>query len=286
MVIIVYKFFFVWLLLLSIFSDVFAVDTVFDDVELRKTLEEKLDSLNRENQFPDISLLYDQLERKQTSVALSKTKTKSLSLSDLYKKSCSGVLMIARGYKSKSTNKWQTSIASGFIINKQGIAVTNYHVMEPARGSVMAAMTLDKKVYPVLEILAADKAKDVAIIKLKGDNFEPLSFSTANEVGKEIAVISHPDGRFYSLSTGIISRHYIDYDKDMKAHRFAVSADFAKGSSGGPVLDNKGNVVGMVSSTRSIYYNQTSGVDENLQMVIKNCVPAQSILQLMKDSKK
>ena len=286
MVIIVYKVFSVWLLLFSI--NLYAIDKneIIDDAELRKILEEKIDSLNKEKQFPDISLLYDQLERKSTQVPLSKLKTKTLQINKLYRECRSSVLMLVRGYKSKSNNKWQTSIASGFIINKAGVAVTNYHVMEPARGSIMAVMTLDKKVYPVLEILAADKAKDIAVIKLKGDNFEPLALSTANEVGSTVAVISHPDGRFYSLSTGIITRHYIDYEKNFKAHRFATTTDFAKGSSGAPVLDLKGNVVGMVSSTRSIYYNQTSGLDENLQMVIKNCVPVQSILQLIKDEKK
>ena len=286
MVIIVYKVFFIWLLFSAIIVNALDKADVIDDVELRKVFEEKIEVLNNEKVFPDISLLYDQLERKHVKVDLIKLKTKNLQLNDLYSKVKPGVLMIARGYKSKSSKTWQTSIACGFIIHKSGIAVTNYHVMEPARGSVMAAMTLDKKVYPIVEVLAADKSMDIAVIKLKGNDFNPLPLSSNNEVGSKVALISHPDGRFYTLSTGIINRHYIDYAKDGKAHRFTISADFAKGSSGAPVLDSKGNVVGMVSSTRSIYYNQSNGVDQNLQMVIKNCVPSQSIQKLLKDSGK
>ena len=286
MVINVYKVFFILLLLFEI--NLLAIDKneVLDDTRLRGVFEEKINKLSKEKQFPDISLLYDQLERKSCSANLLKVNTKEILLKNVYSKARPSVLMIGRGYWSKSKKKWQTSIACGFIIDKKGIAVTNYHVMEPARGSVMAAMTMDNKVYPIIEVIAADKVKDIAIIRLKGEGFTPLPISRENEVGSKIALISHPAGRFYTLSTGVITRHYIDTDKGQKAHRFAVSADFAKGSSGAPILDYKGNVVGMVSSTRSVYYNQANGVDQNLQMVIKNCVPSQSILDLVKDSKK
>jgi len=61
----------------------------------------------------------------------------------------------------------------------------------------------------------------------------------------------------------------------------AVTADFAKGSSGGPLLDACGNVAGMVASTTSIYYGTEKGQKDNLQMVLKHCVPAASILKLI-----
>ena len=64
--------------------------------------------------------------------------------------------------------------------------------------------------------------------------------------------------------------------------RMTITADYAKGSSGAPVFDACGNICGMVSSTNSIYYNKTKdGANENLQMVVKNCVPAASILNLI-----
>ena len=61
----------------------------------------------------------------------------------------------------------------------------------------------------------------------------------------------------------------------------AITADFAKGSSGAPVLNTKGEVVGMVSAMNSVYYEDDSTCPKNLQMVVKNCVPARYILNLI-----
>jgi V8-like Glu-specific endopeptidase len=61
----------------------------------------------------------------------------------------------------------------------------------------------------------------------------------------------------------------------------AITADFARGSSGSPVFNECGNVAGVVCSTQSIYYRETRGRQTDLQMVFKQCVPAEQVLKLI-----
>ena len=67
----------------------------------------------------------------------------------------------------------------------------------------------------------------------------------------------------------------------MAAPRMAITADYAKGSSGAPVLNSEGEVVGMVSATNSIYYTREKGQNQNLQMVVKLCIPVAAISKLL-----
>lgn len=284
---ILYRFFLIWLLPLVLNIRAENKIHIIDDEDFRKVLVQNIEKLEKDEKFADINLLYNHLERKSFELKLKPVASKKVKKAkDIYNLAVKSTLIIARGYKSPVTKMWQTSMAGGVVIDKSGIVVTNYHVMQPSRGNVMAAMTSDKQVYPVVEVLAADQAMDIAIIKVDAKELTPLPLSTGNDVGSRVYTVSHPDGRLYSLSQGIITRHFYDYDRNMKAHRFAISADFAKGSSGAPILDDKGNVIGLVSSTRSIYYNRENGVDQNLQMVVKNCVPVQSILKLLKSPTK
>ena len=83
------------------------------------------------------------------------------------------------------------------------------------------------------------------------------------------------------MTKGDVSRYYLSRTKNMTAPRMAITADYAKGSSGAPVLNSEGEVVGMVSATNSIYYTKVRGQNQNLQMVIKSCIPVEAIQKLL-----
>ena len=62
----------------------------------------------------------------------------------------------------------------------------------------------------------------------------------------------------------------------------SITADFARGSSGGPVINPAGEVVGMVAFTNSIHYgSDEAGESGPLQMVVKSCVPVAAIRRLL-----
>jgi S1-C subfamily serine protease len=67
---------------------------------------------------------------------------------------------------------------------------------------------------------------------------------------------------------------------------FSITADFAKGSSGAPVFNEFGAVIGSVNNTQSTYYSVKNGVKDNLQMVFKNTVSMQHLLNLIQPKKK
>jgi serine protease Do len=91
-------------------------------------------------------------------------------------------------------------------------------------------------------------------------------------------VISHPDGMFYYYSKGMVSL----YDRIKARPRtewMAISADYARGSSGAAVLNDSGEVVGMVASTITINYDREK--ETNPQMVVGLCAPVEAIRRLI-----
>jgi S1-C subfamily serine protease len=196
------------------------------------------------------------------------------------------VYMVGTVYKCGKCDAWHPGgIASAWALTRDGVMVSNYHVFEKATGAAMGVCDREGKTYPILEILAADKAADIAIFRVKADDLSPLALGTPAAIGSEIRVISHPDRRFFMQTAGEVSRYYQQpARKDSKPTVWmSITADYAKGSSGGPVIDDQGKVVGMVASTQSIYYESSNGQPKGpLQMVVKNCVPAASIRALLK----
>ena len=150
------------------------------------------------------------------------------------------------------------TVAGGaFVIAEPGICVTSLHVAREKTSRGFCAMTRDGRVFPVRAVLAFDPVNDLAILQLDLPSevvlpVLPLARERA-PIGTPVFVMSHPDDRFFLLSTGHVARHTL-WRTDAGAEAFmTITADFAKGSSGCPVLNENGAVVGIVNNTESIY---------------------------------
>lgn len=144
---------------------------------------------------------------------------------------------------------------SGWIASPSGHIVTCNHVIEHLGDkepeSKMGIMTSDGKVYPIVEICSSDKLNDIIVVKVdtRGDRLPFLHLANQVKTGDTISIISHPRTKFWFFSQGIVAG-FTSYNRgEGKFTQMDVSTEFGPGSSGAPVLDRSGAVVGMAQKT-------------------------------------
>ena len=134
---------------------------------------------------------------------------------------------------------------SGFFISKNGAFITNYHVLVGApRGRVQTA---DGRQYPVVGIVDEDKAGDLVVgaVNPPPEGFPALKISAAlPEAGERVAVVGSPLGLEQTISDGVVSaiRQLSGVGEIIQ-----ISAPISPGSSGSPVVNFKGEVVGVAT---------------------------------------
>lgn len=202
-----------------------------------------------------------------------------------YEALCKSVYLIGSLYKCGKCDDWhQGGTATAWCIGSDGLMITNAHVFRSAEGGIMGVTDREGRCYPVTALLGWDMSTDVAVFRVDAKDLQALPLGAAAEVGADITVISHPGGNHFVRTSGSISRYVkrpLGRNGD-KVTWMAITADYAKGSSGGPVFNDAGQVVGMVSNTLSLYTGSKAKPANkgDLQMVIKHCVPGDAIREL------
>lgn len=208
-----------------------------------------------------------------------------------YEEACRGIVVVGSIEHCKKCDEFHMgAVSSGWIIDPRGLIVTNYHVLNDKDAGEIGVMTFDGKVFPVRGVLAADREGDAAILSIDPGEagLVALPLAATADTGEAIRVIGHPDGRFFSLSEGIVSRVFTEETDDEGSGRrtwLTVTADYGAGSSGAPVLNSAGEVVGMVSSTAALLADTEDGkepVASDVQMVFRDCVSVETIRGLIK----
>jgi S1-C subfamily serine protease len=259
-----------------------AQPVVIDDRALMEQFLTRAIALRDAGKIVKSADLIQQLGRSKCRLDLPSAPAQVRSNEQCYDKARSSVLVVSGLYKCEKCTQWHLSVASGFLLTASGACVTNYHVINDPKKECYFAMTADGHIWPVMSVLAASRADDVAILQIDPPGVRPIALAPAPAVGSPVCVISHPDNRFYTLSTGVISRYFTAHQQDHSSgSMFAVTADYARGSSGAPILNECGAAIGFVASTASIYYVDDGQHKDNLQMVVKQCIPAASILKLI-----
>jgi len=259
-----------------------AAPAVIDGTDLKDALTRGLERIRAGARFTPVATLRSQLDRATCPVALAAPGTTPLAREDVFRLRRDSVLVVGSLYKCGKCAKWHTTTAAGFCVSTNGVLVTNFHVINSTNGVVIGAMAWNRSIYPVKAVLAADKDADVAVVQLDGSGFVAAPLGTTAPVGASVSVIGHPSTHFFMFTAGVVAGYYIITCEHSPAHvpRMTITADFAEGASGGPVLDERGNVVGMVESTQTLAAKKDADHD-NTQMIVKNCVTVDTIMKLI-----
>ncbi|SDH66268.1 DegQ family serine endoprotease [Propionivibrio dicarboxylicus] len=143
---------------------------------------------------------------------------------------------------------------SGFIIREDGLVLTNAHVIDGA-DEVIVKLT-DKREFKA-KVLGADKATDVAVLRIDGKNLPTVKIgnSAATRVGEWVLAIGSPFGFENSATAGIISAKSRSLPDDSYVPFIQTDVAVNPGNSGGPLFNMAGEVVGINSQI----YSRTGG---------------------------
>ena len=156
------------------------------------------------------------------------------------------VVVVGGIYKCDRCPDWHVAPASGFLI-AENLVVTNYHVVDNPERSGLAVRLFDGRMFMVDDVVASSRRYDLAVLRLPKTGIKPIALGLSAPVGAKVDLISHPNRKFYTLSEGRVARYFVIQRNRRPVSAMAITADFGKGSSGAPVLNEDGQVVGIAA---------------------------------------
>ena len=165
-----------------------------------------------------------------------------------------------------TTNVWGQTVTgaaagSGFVITEDGYIVTNYHVVNNANAITVAFP--DGTTYPAT-LVGGEGNNDVAVIKIEATGLTPVVLGKSSDlkVGEEVVAIGNPLGELtFSETHGIVSAldRVITTSQSEKINMIQTDCAINSGSSGGPLFNCHGEVIGITTAKPSIYAAGSSG---------------------------
>jgi serine protease Do len=206
----------------------------------------------------------------------------SLALPDLFSKVQNSVVQVT---EPDNSNQFGSRLGSGFVLDKDGHIITNYHVVAPDSNNdnELQVTFLDGNVYPA-DIVGFDEFADMAVIKVKNISSDklsplPLANSSSLRIGDTVVAIGNPFGLSGSMTVGIVSGLGRLLPSNVNGGNFAepgssfsipniIQTDAAinPGNSGGPLIDTQGRAIGIstaIFSNTGVYSGVGFAVPSN-----------------------
>jgi S1-C subfamily serine protease len=183
------------------------------------------------------------------------------SINQIYRTSAPGVVHIETTLRVRqpndpffgnpfgSTTQTERALGSGFVIDRAGDIVTNYHVI---RGATSIQVSFSNNEHYRAKLVGTDPSTDIAVLKVNVQASAlkalPLGDSDAVRVGDQVIAIGNPFGLDRSVTAGIVSavQRRIEAPNNLSIpHVIQTDAALNHGNSGGPLLDAQGEVIGV-----------------------------------------
>ena len=161
-----------------------------------------------------------------------------------------------RNFGENDRKRRAASLGSGFIIDKSGIVVTNFHVIENAEE---ITVTLSDETVFTAKVLGQDQKTDIAVLKIDPGDVEltavPFGDSDSLRVGDWVLAIGNPFGLGGTVTAGIVSARGRDIGNGPYDDFIQTDASINRGNSGGPLFNIDGEVIGI----NTAIFSQTGG---------------------------
>lgn len=142
-------------------------------------------------------------------------------------------------------------LGSGFIVDKDGLIVTNNHVIDGA--DAVTVRLQDDRVFEA-EVIGTDEQTDLAVLRIETDDALPfVTFGDSDEirVGEDVMAVGNPFGLGGTVTSGIVSAKGRNIGSGPYAEFIQTDASINRGNSGGPLFNMEGEVVGVNSAIYS-----------------------------------
>ena len=199
----------------------------------------------------------------------------ALSINDIYRRSAPGVVQVTStsvvtvpadpffGGQFFPEQQQQQSLGSGFVVDKAGHVVTNYHVVQGAR---KIRVSFSNGASMKATVVGTDPSSDLAVLKIDASSRAltplPLGDSDAAKVGDPVVAIGNPFGLDRTVTAGIVSaiqRAITAPNGYTIDHVIQTDAAINHGNSGGPLLNGRGDVIGVNSQIETGDNSSSSG---------------------------